>query len=292
MLKTPVLKHPFLLPCLAFAGLIRNLRQQFARLALTLLGDLRQQVHQAVVPAALLLGSGEDVAQRTPQPEVAVPDHQARFIHPQRLQIAQQAAPRRRRPAVAAGHRQHRLVAVRFHSDGHQQRRLLLLQTRFQVHAVQPQVHDLVLDPALLPLAVLRLPAFFRPCHRARRQRRLLAQQPAQRQLEVAARQAMQIQLRQQIPHLLGAPREQRQQSALEPFVQVSQPRPAHRYGPAPHRQPARLPVAVAIALHIHAAAWMLGAPQELGHLLDQQLLHPLLDASSGPLLQFVPHRR
>ena len=193
VIETPVLKHPLFLPSLARAGLIRDLGQQFARFALTLLGHLRQQVHQAMIPAALLLGPGEDVAQRAPQPQVAVPDQQPRFMHPPCLQITQQGAPRRRRLAVAAGHRQHHLVAVRFHSDGHQQRCFLLLQPRLQVHAVQPQVPDLVLDRTLLPLAVLCLPAFFRPRHRARRQRRLLAQQPAQCQLEVAARQAMHV---------------------------------------------------------------------------------------------------
>ena len=68
-------------------------------------------------------------------------------------------------------------------------------------------------------LAVLGLPAFFHPRHRACRQRCLIAQQPAQRQLEVTARQPVQIQIRQQIAHFLRAPREQRQQSAREPFI-------------------------------------------------------------------------
>ena len=75
--------------------------------------------------------------------------------------------------------------------------------------------------------------AFFHPRHRARRQRCLISQQPAQGQLEVAARQPVQIQIRQQISHLFGASREQRQQSALEPFVQVSHARAA---APSPSR--------------------------------------------------------
>jgi len=52
-------------------------------------------------------------------------------------------------------------------------------------------------------LAVLGLPAFFHPRHRACRQRCLIAQQPAQRQLEVTARQPVQIQIRQQILHFM-----------------------------------------------------------------------------------------
>ena len=69
VLQTPVLKHPIFLLRLALAGLIRNLRQQLARFALALLGHLRQHVNRALIPAALLLGAGEDVAYpRLPAP--------------------------------------------------------------------------------------------------------------------------------------------------------------------------------------------------------------------------------
>ena len=53
--------EPFLVLCVAFAGLIRNLSSH-PRFPLALIGHLRQYVHDAMIPAPPLLGSWEDVA--------------------------------------------------------------------------------------------------------------------------------------------------------------------------------------------------------------------------------------
>ena len=60
---------------------------------------------------------------------------------------------------------------------------------------------------------------------RGRRQRRSLAQQAAQRRLEVALRQTVQVELWQQLTHFLGAPGEQRQYRTLKSLFQTPHPR-------------------------------------------------------------------
>ena len=79
------------------------------------------------------------------------------------------------------------------------------------------------------PRLVLRRPLRAQPAHRGLRQRRPVS---PQRQLEVAPGQPVQVQLRDQIPHLPRPPREQRQHPALEPLLQAPHPRPPDRSSP------------------------------------------------------------
>jgi hypothetical protein len=75
---------------------------------------------------------------------------------------------------------------------------------------------------------------------------------------------------------------------------QTAHSRPANRDGPALHRQPSRLAVAVAIAAGpIDAAATLVMlATQELRNLLLQQLLEPRLDLQPSELLHRLPGYR
>ena len=62
-----------------------------------------------------------------------------------------------------------------------------------------------------------------------------------------------------------------------------SHPRAAYRHRPGPHRQPPRPAVTVPMSLHVHPAALVPSVSPELGHLVDQHLLHPFLDAPPRP---------
>jgi len=131
------------------------------------------------------------------------------------------------------------------------------------------------------------------PLDRRRAQRCAVAEQPAQRQFEVALRQPVQVPLGQQIRHLLGAPREQRQHPTLKVRLQPAHPRPLEHDRPRLHGQPARLPVPVAIADRRidPGAALVTLAAEQLRHLHLQELLHELLNLAPDPALQRLPRR-
>jgi len=72
----------------------------------------------------------------------------------------------------------------------------------------------------------MRLPGGLKLDERTRAQRRCLAQQPAQRQLEIPERQAVQEQRLQQRAHFVGAPLEEREQPVHEALLHVPRARP------------------------------------------------------------------
>src|SRR3989449_8387118 len=99
-----------------------------------------------------------------------------------------------------------------------------------------------------LPEFVLRLPTRLEARDRGRRQRRAVAEQPAQGEIEVALGQPVQVQLRQQPADFLRAPFERRQQPALDAFTQPSHPRAPQGDRAVAQAQPPWLAEAVAVA--------------------------------------------
>src|SRR5712691_9647963 len=122
--------------------------------------------------------------------------------------------------------RQHDLATIPQASDDHQQAGLLLLQARLDVDSIGPQVDRLEAAQATpAPGIELSDPLASQPLDRARRQRRCLAQETAQRQLKVSLSQAVEVELRKQRGHLVGPATEQRQDLALKALLQATDPR-------------------------------------------------------------------
>ena len=225
---------------------------------------------------------------------MAVGDHQARRPQPARLEIPQQRRPALGRLPIPTLHREHDLAPVAQRRDQHQDRRLVLLQSRLDVDAIGPEVHGLKLvHPAVLPRLVLHLPPGLQPRDRRRRQRRPRPQQPPQGQVEVAVGQPMQVQLGQELADLLGAPLEQRQQLTLEARLQPPHPRPLHRDRPAHQTEPPRLAPPVAVPRRrVHPRPPRIPLPaQDVLDLLLQHLLQPPPDPLPGVRLQRLPPR-
>ena len=227
-------------------------------------------------------------------PQVAVGHQQLRHAQPPGLEAPQHCGPRLRRLAEARRHGEDFLGAVRHGPDDDQQGRLVLLEARLHIDPVRPGVDQLpARERALLPPGVLPDPLLPQPAHRGLRQRRPVAQQAPQRQFEVPLGQAVQVQLHHQLGRLLRPPREQRQHPALEPFLHVADPGPAHLHSPRGQRQVPRLPVPVAVslrpALDRHPALRLRPAAEELRDLVFQDLLDELLDLPADHLLQRLP---
>ena len=92
-LATPMLESSFdslgFLPCFC----IRDLPQHQQGRFVSTLGDLGQQVDDAMIPASLFVGFWEDVAQRSPDPQMPVSDHQTGWVHPPLFEIPQHFGP-------------------------------------------------------------------------------------------------------------------------------------------------------------------------------------------------------
>ena len=89
-----------------------------------------------VEPAPLLLGLGEHLAKRLPEPQRAVADGQHRGPHPTALAVAQQIGPRLGGLAEPVGQRDQLLGAIDADPDHHQQADLVLLEADFEVDPV------------------------------------------------------------------------------------------------------------------------------------------------------------
>jgi hypothetical protein len=76
-------------------------------------GQTAEHVGGLVDPVALVAGSWEDVAERRPQPQRAVPDRDHRRLHPAPPQIPQDLRPAVGRLPLAVGHRDQLLKEVR-----------------------------------------------------------------------------------------------------------------------------------------------------------------------------------
>ena len=211
-----------------------SLRRRCSSVPLRLpLGALQHLVQHVEVPAPLLIRVRIRLRQRRPDPQVPVADDHPRTakprcptsrISPFQLSVDSRYALRSAintlrpspSPPIATSS-----AALSFSSPA----LTYTPSTHRYVHQIQLR------QAALLPCGRLGVPAFLHPCHRARRQRRALAEQPAQRQLEVAQRQPVQVQHRQHVVDLRRASREQRQQRALEMSLQPPRyPWPTHRH--------------------------------------------------------------
>ncbi len=170
-------------------------------------------------PAALLLGVGEHLAQRLPEPQRTVTDRQRRGAHPAALAVTQQVGPRLRALAEPVGDRDQLLGAIDADADHHQQAHLVLLQTDLEVDPVDPQVYVVAVlqRPRAERLRVV-LPLLGEPGDRGRRQARGRAQELFQRRHEVPRRQAVQVQQRQHLRDLRGLARPGRQDRRREPL--------------------------------------------------------------------------
>jgi len=273
---------------------IRDRLQRRFHFGLVFLGHGVEHVAQFVIPAALLRALGIDRGERAPDPKMAVGDGELRCPQPAALQIPQHCRPTLRRLALSAHDSEHHLLSARIRSDQHEERRFAVLEARLHVDPMRPEIYELdVAQIALLPRGVLRLPGRFEPQDRARTQRRPVTQQPAQRQLEIPEREAVQIQLRQQRGDRWRAALKERKQTADKRFVHVAHTRPPHGDRPVHQREPARLPMSIARAARRidPGAALRLLPTQQLRHFVLQELLNELLHFATGERLQCVPHR-
>ena len=164
-------------------------------------------------------------------------------------QIAQYARPRLCRFAIARDNRQDFFAPIAHRADDHQESGFLLLKTGFDVDPVRPGVDELaVIQSSAAPGVVFDDPLLTQTSDRGRRQRRSLAQQAAQRQLEVVLRQTVQVKLWQQLTCFLGAPGEQRQYRTLKSLFQTPHPRAFHLDRARGQGQSPPLPVPIAVA--------------------------------------------
>src|SRR5437867_13094774 len=248
----------------------------------------------AMIPAPLLLRLRKHRGQRTPDPEVTIADHHLRRRQPAPCEVPQDRRPALRRFPIAALDGEDHLLAVAQRGQHDEDRGLVLLEAGLHVYAVHPEVDDVaVLDRTRLPEFVLRLPARLEARDRGRRQRRAVAEQPAQSEIEVALGQPMQVQLRQQPADFLRAPFERRQQPALEAFTQPAHPRAPKGDRAVAQAQPPWLAEAVAVARNgIDTVAPLVPRPPEHAvHLFFQHPLQELLHALPGEGFQRLPGR-
>ena len=111
-LPAPVLKNLLESLCFFSSLGVRDLPQDQQGRLVHSLRELGQQVDDPMIPAALLLGLGIDVAQSSPDAQVAVSDHQPWTAHPPALQVAQYFRPALGRFPIAARDRHHGFASV------------------------------------------------------------------------------------------------------------------------------------------------------------------------------------
>src|ERR687898_827139 len=111
-LRAPGLKRPLQpLGLLARRG-VGDLREQTPRLGLARKRQLVEDIQQAMVPAPLLCGLGEDRGQRAPDAEMPVADHHLGRLESTLLEVAQERRPALGRFPIAALHGEDHLAAV------------------------------------------------------------------------------------------------------------------------------------------------------------------------------------
>ena len=115
--------------------------------------------------------------------------------------------------------------------------------------------------------------------------------QAPQGELEIALRQPVQVQVRDQRVDLRRAAGKQREDPACKPLFHPPDPRAAHRHRPTPQRQLPGLAIPVPIPRHsVHGLPALRPAPpQELGDLFLQDRLEKPLNILPHPLLQVLP---
>src|SRR3954471_19540847 len=181
--------------------------------------DFVQDICGFVHPAALMSRGGEDFVERLPEAERAVTNGYFRGdLQPTAFSLDEQFVPALRALANANLEADEFLLAFRRCADQHQHAFAVVFHASLQEDAVRPHVHvPARRQIALLPALVLPLPLRRQSAdHRRRKIRRILAQKCPQRFLEVACRDAPQVEHRQKGVQALRAPCPQRQDRRRE----------------------------------------------------------------------------
>ena len=248
--------------------------------------ELIQHVQDAVIPASLLSRVRPDFRHSRPDPQVPVGRQQHRH---RQAAVAKDVRPRRRRFAIPRHDRQNLLSTVAHRTDDDQKSGLFLFQPGFDIDSVRPRVHQLaVVQSSRAPGVVFDDPLVPQTSDRRQRQRRSRAQKTTQRQLEVTLGQTVQVQLRQQLTHLLSAASEQRQDGTLEALLQAPHPRTFYLDRAGRQRQLTQLPVSISVAAGRiqQGLALLTNSSQYVRDFLFQYRLHQLLNLRARPLLQ------
>ena len=195
-------------------------------------------------PTALVPGAWKDLLDRLPEAERAVADGQVRRdLEPTPLDVDEELTPALRALAHPGLEADEFLLALGCRADQHQHAFGGGFHPRLQVNPVRPHI-DIAprREIALLPRLVVRLPLRRQPGdHRRRQVRRVLAQESGEGLLEVAGRNATQVQDRKQSIEALRPPRPFRQDRRSEPdllrrahLAAVADLRPPDRDRPDP----------------------------------------------------------
>jgi hypothetical protein len=183
--------------------------------------------------AALLPRLGPDLVQRLPEPQTTVAGGEL-GVHLQAVLVAQpeeQLAPTLGALAKAVLDRQQLLVAIGIGADDDQQALAVVVEPRREIDAVGPNVDEAPpREIATLPALVLLLPSRHQPAHRRGRETgRVGAQERRQGLLELAGRDALQIEPGQQLLDVPGPPQERRQDLRGEADALAARPSPRSR---------------------------------------------------------------
>src|SRR5690606_11274636 len=163
------------------------------------LRHLVEHVEDFVLPAALMTGRWKDLLERFPETERAVADSNPRHDRKATsLQVDEQFAPALRAFAHADLKADKFLLALRRRTDDDQHAGGIVLHARLKINAVGPNI-DIVAGrqvPAL-PADIVTLPLLLQaPDRRWRQVRRVATQKRAKRFLEIAGRDAAQVENR------------------------------------------------------------------------------------------------
>jgi len=97
----------------------------------------------------------------------------------------------------------------------------------------------------------------------------------------------VEVELRQQLANFLGAAREQRQNTAFEPFLKAPNPRTSDLDGPTAGREATRLAIPISVATpSIYCTATLIPLPaEELTDFLFDDRLDATSDLTTEPFL-------
>jgi hypothetical protein len=238
--------------------------------------------------AALLPRLRPDLVQRLPEPQTTVAGGEL-GVHLQAVFVAQpeeQLTPTLGALAKAVLDRQQCLLAIGIGADDDQQALAVVVEPRREIDAVGPDVDETPpREVATLPALVLLLPSRHQPAHRRGREaRRVGAQERRQGLLELAGRDALQIEPGQQLFDVPGPPKERRQDLrgeadalAIGAVAAVAELRPAHRdrANPGLNLALGRVPITDHAAPTMRVLELGVRAEKSLDLGLDHLLQHP-----------------
>ncbi len=247
-----------------------------------------EDIGDLVVPAPLLLPGRMKLPKSGPDAEVSVGHRESWELQSAAFEIPKELEPTLFALPLAALAGEEDLLPRGESAHIREEGAFAVRDARFHVEAISPPVDDQI---PFRPRLVLEGEPGLQPLIGARRQGRALAEQPPQREFEISAGEAMQIELWQQLTDLLGAACEQGQHLALKSIGQIADAGASDRDRPIQHRKLPRLSVPIPVALRRIDGGHSLppcmpGAAEERGHLLLQDLLELRLNLPAGPLLQ------